>query len=157
RDVKLWNGQARLLQTFKGVSGTRRFYFSKDETRIVGVNENRVVGLTLQGVGAGSLPVWVDQSDFDASRATVITASADEATVSNVEGWTTRARFRSPGGTIRDVAISADGRLALTHSQDGSIRLWDTERGRLIAVLREAAPRPEGSVRDDEPTIGFDP
>jgi len=44
--------------------------------------------------------------------------------------------MRGHGGPVRALAISADGRLALSGSFDTSAILWDIERGLALAVLR---------------------
>ncbi len=44
--------------------------------------------------------------------------------------------MRGHGGPVRALAVSADGRLALSGSFDTSAILWDIERGTALAVLR---------------------
>jgi WD40 repeat protein/predicted Ser/Thr protein kinase len=54
--------------------------------------------------------------------------------------------------TITRLALSPDGRLALTASRDGSVRIWDVARRELVSVIRgdgsavlDAAWTPDGS------------
>ncbi len=44
-------------------------------------------------------------------------------------------RLTGDGGVIRSIALSADGALAVTGSEDGLVRLWDAAAGSLVAEL----------------------
>ncbi len=64
---------------------------------------------------------------------------------------TARAELRGHGGPVRALAVSPDGRLALSGSFDQSAILWDVEGGAALRVLRfhegavnAAAPLPDG-------------
>ncbi|HEX2555955.1 MAG TPA: c-type cytochrome [Microvirga sp.] len=47
-----------------------------------------------------------------------------------------RAELRGHGGPVRALAVSADGRLAMSGSFDQSAILWDVEGGAALSVLR---------------------
>lgn len=50
----------------------------------------------------------------------------------NVETGQVEQRFVGHTGVVRSVAISADGRLALSGGDDTTVRLWDTQTGELL-------------------------
>ena len=45
---------------------------------------------------------------------------------------------------MHSVAVSADGRLALSASSDGTVKVWDLETGNCLATLPLEGPLLEG-------------
>lgn len=74
------------------------------------------------------------------ARLVVTTTRVDTtARIENARTGRGVAILRGHTGVVKSVGFSADGRRVLTASSDGTARVWDTESGRSLAVLGNAA------------------
>jgi WD40 repeat protein len=48
--------------------------------------------------------------------------------------------FAGHAGWVKAVALSADGKRALSGSEDGTVKLWDVQTGQVILTFTNDAP-----------------
>ena len=76
--------------------------------------------------------------------------SGGELLLWNIATNTVTQRLEGHTSSISAVAVAADGRLALSGANDGSIILWDLQTGEQLRVY-------EGQIQDTSLKIGFSP
>jgi WD40 repeat protein len=59
------------------------------------------------------------------------------------------------GGSVSDLAFSADGRFILTAALSGAVRLWDGHSGRLLAAVTDAAAGAGAATFTDRSSIAI--
>jgi WD40 repeat protein len=81
---------------------------------------------------------WVNSVCF-AADGTLATGSSDNLAVAWVKrgpSWNRKAETRAQEGEIRSVALSPDGKLLAVGTRYGTVRVWDIEVGKPVAVLK---------------------
>jgi WD40 repeat protein len=114
KTVRLWDtGTGLLLARFAGHT---------DRVEAVALSADGRLALSGSQVGAGRIIgdrlVSTDGRVPDSGSGEGILCLWDTTTEKVIRG------FRVPGGPIRKLALSADGRQALSASQDGTVRVW---------------------------------
>ena len=88
----------------------------------------------------------------------VSVGSAGEAYVWDAAVWEKRHALKAYTGSVVDIAFHPDGKLLVTSSFDGTVRLWNVEAGEQVAPLRlpdilEDATRYRGEPEEIERVI----
>lgn len=150
RDVTLWDTRSgKLKRTFKDIfDGWKITNFSGDDKSAIGLKDGAVVTVSLSGIDRKAFGTSAQEIRLSADKALAITTTFDEAVIWNVEAGMERARLRPADGTLMAVAISPNGKLAMTRSEGGMARLWDVERARPIWST-EMKDGQEGGLRFD--------
>ncbi|MYA69427.1 hypothetical protein F4009_23355 [Candidatus Poribacteria bacterium] len=65
----------------------------------------------------------------------LVSAGANEAYVWDVALWEKRYSLTEQTGSVVDIAFHPDGKLFVTSSRDGTVRLWNVETGEQITPL----------------------
>ena len=65
----------------------------------------------------------------------LVSAGANEAYVWDVALWEKRYSLTQQTGSVVDIAFHPDGKLFVTSSRDGTVRLWNVETGEQITPL----------------------
>ncbi|MBA3685790.1 MAG: hypothetical protein H0W72_11210, partial [Planctomycetes bacterium] len=77
--------------------------------------------------------------DFAPERGLILAASGQDVHLFDVVTNRVRQSLRGHTGTILTARILADGNRILTGSEDATVRIWDTDSGRNLIVLRDHA------------------
>ena len=137
-----------LGMTFEGHIGRLRSAdFSADGSKIVTAAEDESIRLWDAATGAslktlplfGKSPRW---ASFDPSGRRVVVAYSDKESKNGALVWDTEKsgqflELLPPHEKLLSVAsFSSSGRMVLTASYDGTLRIWNAETGELVQTLR---------------------
>jgi serine/threonine protein kinase/WD40 repeat protein len=134
KSVALWSSRKARRLIYRGNPVARDAAFLGDEAVLVLADGsarlwNLAVGAQLDTVGPRALAVAGSRG-----RKLVATAGADE-TVRILGPGLKEVRSLVHPGLVRAVVFSPDGRRVLTGSDDGQVRLWEIETGKLLLTL----------------------
>jgi WD40 repeat protein len=119
---------ARLWETATGRE-VRTFRGHKDAINSVGLSRD---GRWLVTGSGGTVPLEVDEANDKVSRH----ALDESARLWDVTTGKPVRAFKGNTGPVHAVALSADGKLLVTGSDDNTARLWDVGTGKRLRVFR---------------------
>jgi WD40 repeat protein len=87
----------------------------------------------------------------------LIASASDDQTVRLWDMATSRTRHKLQHGSgVRSLALSPDGRKLVSGCQDGHLRLWDTNSGKLIYTLPGGRPIAVGFTAEGKQFLSLD-
>jgi WD40 repeat protein len=89
-------------------------------------------------------------------RALFVTRDHDVTLRSVADGRAVRT-FRGHLAVVTSLAVSGDGKTLLTSSEDGAVKLWGVETGRLIRELAEGTPGDDSNYEAHVNVVALSP
>lgn len=141
-EIKLWDAQTgNLLETLSGhASDVWCVAFSPDGTRLASASSDGTVkiwnthadnGLTFPGHAHHVYSV-----DFSADGKQLASCSRQVAILRDARTGHVKFKFDGHTGELGDVDFNPDGTRLATASDDRTVRIWNTETGEEVAVLK---------------------
>ena len=144
-DIRLWDGlTGREIAVLRGHTFCPEVLaFSPDGARLASGGTYPDVAVRLWESGTGR-PIAVVTGHgntirsitFDSDGRRAVSASAEQAWLWNGVTGERLVQLRDYSGDLWNAIFSPDGKRVITASADQTLRVWDSELGQLVAVLR---------------------